>query len=163
LEVSAQRLEGLIDNERAESDNVFADSVPFRDMKGLLPWPTGGEITLTFGRIKNLDSHTYTRHRGFDFKAPAGTEIRAVHDASVIYCDWFRGYGKLVILLHDDGYNSVYAHCSEILVQKGDLVRAGQPIALIGETGSLKGPFLYFEIRENAKPVDPALWLQRRN
>ena len=163
LEASAQRLEGLIDNERAESGNVFADSVPFRNMKGLLPWPTDGEISLAFGRIKNPDSNTYTRHRGYDLKAPAGTEIRAVHDASVIYCDWFRGYGKLVILLHDDGYNSVYAHCSEILVQKGDLVRAGQPIAFIGETGSLKGPFLYFEIREDGKPVDPALWLQRRN
>jgi septal ring factor EnvC (AmiA/AmiB activator) len=163
LEASAQRLEGLIDSQRTESDHLFPDSVPFRDMKGLLPWPADGELTLTFGRIKNPGSNTYTRHRGFDFEAPAGTEIRSVHDASVIYCDWFRGYGKLVILSHDGGYSSVYAHCSEILVQKGDLVRAGQPIALIGETGSLKGPFLYFEIRENGKPVDPDLWLQRRN
>jgi septal ring factor EnvC (AmiA/AmiB activator) len=163
LEASAERLEGLINEELGGSSSVFADSVPFRDMKGLLPWPTQGEITLTFGRIKNPGSDTYTRHRGFDFEAPAGTEIKAVHDASVVYCDWFRGYGKLVILSHDGGYSSVYAHCSQILVQKGDLVRAGHPIALIGETGSLKGPFLYFEIRENGTPVDPALWLQRRN
>ncbi len=163
LEASARRLETLLEEQRKSSDGVFADSVPFRDMKGLLPWPIGGDVVLGFGRIKNPDSHTYTRHRGLDLEATVGTEVRAVHDATVVYCDWFRGYGKIVILSHGGGYNSVYAHCSEILVRKGDVVRAGLPVALAGETGSLKGPFLYFEIREGGKPVDPALWLQRRN
>ncbi len=163
LDVSAKRLESMIESQREEDSGIFAESVPFRDMKGLLPWPTDGEIMATFGRTKNPESNTYTRHRGLDFSAPAGSLIRAVHDASVAYCDWFRGYGKLVILSHGGGYSSVYAHCSEISVQKGDLVRAGQPIAFVGETGSLKGPFLYFEVRENGRPVDPSLWLQRRN
>jgi septal ring factor EnvC (AmiA/AmiB activator) len=163
LETSAHRLETLIDEDRKSADSVFTDSVPFRDMKGLLPWPVGGNATLGFGRVKNPDSHTYTRHRGLDLEAAVGTEVRAVHDATVVYSDWFRGYGKIVILSHGGGYNSVYAHCSEVLVQKGDIVRAGLPVALAGETGSLKGPFLYFEIREDGKPVDPALWLQRRN
>lgn len=163
LETSARRLEALLEEQHRGVAGVFADSVPFRDMKGLLPWPTDARISLGFGRVKNPDSHTYTRHRGLDLGAAIGDEIRAVHDAKVVYSDWFRGYGKLVILTHGEGYNSVYAHCSEILVQKGDLVRAGRPVALAGETGSLKGPFLYFEIREDGRPVDPALWLQRRN
>jgi septal ring factor EnvC (AmiA/AmiB activator) len=163
LETSAKRLETVIEEQRKSNDSVFADSAPFRDLKGLLPWPVDGRVTLGFGRIKNADSHTYTRHRGLDFEAMVGTEIRAIHDATVVYSDWFRGYGKIVILSHGGGYNSVYAHCSEILVQKGDVVRAGLPVALAGETGSLKGPFLYFELREGGKPVDPALWLQRRN
>jgi septal ring factor EnvC (AmiA/AmiB activator) len=163
LDASAKRLESMIESRREEDVGIFAESVPFRDMKGLLPWPTGGEITATYGRTKNPGSNTYTRHRGLDLSAPAGSQIRAIHDASIAYGDWFRGYGKLVILSHGGGYSSVYAHCSEIYVKKGDLVRAGQPIALVGETGSLKGPFLYFEVRENGKPVDPSLWLQRRN
>lgn len=162
LEASTQRLQSMMEAEREEELFVFDGSVPFRDMKGLLPWPVDGEIAVPYGRIKNPDSPTYTRHRGVDFAAPAGSQIRAVHDASVVYCDWFRGYGKLVILDHGGGYNSIYAHCSDILVEKGNLVRAGHPIALVGDTGSLKGPFLYFEIREQGRPVDPALWLQRR-
>ena len=163
LEASSTRLRELIETQPGKSRGVFAGSAPFREMKGLLPWPADGEITVPFGRIKNPGSSTYTRHRGLDFSAPEGAVITAVHDAAVIYCDWFRGYGKLVILDHGDGYSSVYAHCLDILVSKGDLVRAGQPIASVGETGSLKGPFLYFELREHGQPVDPALWLQRRN
>jgi septal ring factor EnvC (AmiA/AmiB activator) len=162
LETSARNLQELIDSQRAETQALPAASVPFREMKGLLPWPTTGEMTLPFGRIRNPGSDTYTRHLGVDISAEAGSEIRAVHQGVVAYCDWFRGYGKLVILDHGGGYNSIYSHCSEILVKKGDPVSAGQPIALVGETGSIKGSFLYFEIRENGQPVDPAVWLQRR-
>jgi septal ring factor EnvC (AmiA/AmiB activator) len=163
LDASARRLENLMEDQAQESTGIFADSVPFREMKGLLFGPTDGEITVGYGRIKNPGSNTYTRHRGLDFVASAGMPIRAVHDAKVVYSDWFRGYGKLIILSHGGGYNTVYAHCSKIFAKKGDLVRAGQKIALVGETGSLKGPFLYFEVRENGKPVDPAPWLQRRS
>jgi septal ring factor EnvC (AmiA/AmiB activator) len=163
LEASARRLQDMVETERGQGLLVFAESVPFRDMKGLLPWPADGEIAVPYGGVRNPDSPTYVRRRGIDFSAPAGSQISAIHDASVAYCDWFRGYGKLVILDHGGGYNSVYAHCSDILVEKGNLVRAGHPIALVGDTGSLKGSFLYFEIREQGRPVDPAFWLQRRN
>jgi septal ring factor EnvC (AmiA/AmiB activator)/cell division protein FtsX len=163
LGTSARRLQEMIESQRGAEQSIFPGSVPFRTMKGLLPWPVMGEVTVAFGRLRNPGSSTYTRHLGVDISAGAGSEIRAIHDALVVYSDWFRGYGKLVILDHGDGYNSVYAHCSEIFVQKDDSVRAGQIIAKVGETGSLKGPLLYFEIRENGQPVDPAIWLQRRN
>jgi septal ring factor EnvC (AmiA/AmiB activator) len=163
LEVSARNLQEMIAEQRTTREPVPADSVPFREMKGLLPWPADGEITVPFGRVRNPDSNTYIRHYGIDISAAAGTEIRAIHEGAVAYSDWFRGYGKLVILEHGAEYNSVYAHCSELLVQKGTFVKAGQPIAFVGETGSLKGPFLYFEIREHGQPVDPVEWLQRRS
>ncbi len=163
LEASARNLQDFIEKQRAEAQPALTGAVPFGEMRGLLPWPTEGEITVPFGRVRNPDSGTFTRHLGVDISGSVGSQIRAIHDAIVAYCDWFRGYGKLVILDHGDGYNSIYSHCSEILVRKGDHVKGGQPIALVGETGSLKGPFLYFEIREHGDPVDPAVWLQRRN
>ncbi|MBI5118423.1 peptidoglycan DD-metalloendopeptidase family protein [Candidatus Poribacteria bacterium] len=163
LEASAHKLQDLIEAQRGVQRPLLAGSAPFREMKGLLPWPVKGEVSAPFGRMKNSDSPTFTRHLGIDITAPAGTEIRAIHDAVVVYSDWFKGYGKLVIMDHGDGYSSVYAHCSEIMVRRGATARAGQAIALIGETGSLKGPFLYFEIRENGTPVDPIDWLQRRS
>lgn len=162
LEASSRNLQQLIESSKTASQPALAASVPFREMKGVLPWPTQGEVVAGFGRIQNPDSQTYTRHLGIDISASAGSEIRAIHDGVVVYCDWFRGYGKLVILDHGDGYNSIYSHCSEVFVKKGDVVRAGMPLGLVGETGSLKGPYLYFEIRENGQPVDPLDWLQRR-
>lgn len=163
LEISAKRLQELIEIQHEEKKSILPGWAPFREMKSLLPWPVSGEVTVPFGRLRNPDSPTYKRHLGADISAAAGSEIRAIHGAVVVYCDWFRGYGKLVILDHGDGYNSVYAHCSDILVKKGEMVKAGRPIALVGETGSLRGAVLYFEIRENGQPVDPAVWLQRRN
>ncbi|RJP66752.1 MAG: FtsX-like permease family protein [Candidatus Abyssobacteria bacterium SURF_17] len=163
LEASARNLQELIEAQRAQPQPLLAGSVPFREMKGLLPWPVDGEVSAPFGRSKNPDSTTYVRHSGIDIIAPMGGRVRAIHDAVIAYCDWFRGYGKLVIMDHSDGYTSVYAHCSSILVKQGDMVKGGQPIALVGDTGSLKGPFLYFEIREHGQPVDPAIWLQRRS
>jgi septal ring factor EnvC (AmiA/AmiB activator) len=162
LETSSRNLQQLIESSKAKSVSALASSVPFREMKGLLPWPTDGEVIAAFGRIQNPNSSTYTRHLGIDISAPAGSGIRAVHDGLVVYCDWFRGYGKLVILDHGSGYSSIYSHCSEVLVNKGEFVRAGVPLGLVGETGSLKGPCLYFELRENGQPVDPLAWLQRR-
>jgi septal ring factor EnvC (AmiA/AmiB activator) len=165
LEASSRNLQRLIDSTQPQqhAPGSVPASVPFREMKGLLLWPAEGEVIAPFGRIQNPDSQTYTRHLGIDISSPAGHEIRVIHDGVVIYCDWFRGYGKLVILDHGDGYSSIYSHCSETLVKKGDFIRAGSPLGFVGETGSLKGPFLYFEIRENGQPVDPLVWLQRRN
>jgi len=80
----------------------------------------------------------------------------------VRFADWFRGYGKLVILDHGDDYFSVSGHLAEILVGVGDRVSEGQPIGSVGETGSLSGPSLYFEIRRGAEPLDPAEWLNLR-
>ena len=90
---------------------------------------------------------------------PLGQQIQVVHDGTVLYADWFRGYGKLIIVDHGEEFYSLYAHASDLLVQVGDAVRVGQLIARVGETGSLEGPQLYFEVRYRGEPQDPLAWL----
>jgi len=89
--------------------------------------------------------------------------IRAVYGGTVLYRGWLKGYGNLIILDHGTGYYTLYAHASELLVAEGDRVKAGQGIARVGETGSLAGPRLYFEIRYQGRPEDPEQWLRRRS
>jgi septal ring factor EnvC (AmiA/AmiB activator) len=98
-----------------------------------------------------------------DIEAREGAPIRAVHAGSVLYRGWLRGYGNLIILDHGSGYYTLYAHASELLVDEGDRVMAGQAIARVGETGSLAGPRLYFEVRYQGRAEDPAEWLRRRS
>jgi len=163
LRTTAGSLQEMVDAWGEQNGNGGAGSAPFREMKGLLPWPTKGKTKVPFGRVRNSASPTYTQHYGIDIEVPAGSEVRAVHNGMVAYCDRFVVYGKLLIVDHANKYYSVYAHCADILVQKGDLVKAGQTVASVGKTGSPKKPFLYFEIREDGRPVDPTAWLQRRN
>ena len=80
----------------------------------------------------------------------------------VVYTGWFKGYGNLIILDHGNDYYTLYAHVAEILVKEGDDVRQAQRIATVGETGSLAGPRLYFEVRYQGKPQDPEQWLRQR-
>ncbi|RME20690.1 MAG: M23 family metallopeptidase, partial [Deltaproteobacteria bacterium] len=103
---------------------------------------------------------TVTVHHGLDLKAPAGSPVRAVYSGKVVFADWFEGYGLMVVIDHGGGYFSLYAHLDRLEVSKGQKVRKGQLLGGVGETGSLKGPYLYFEIRNRGKPVDPAKWIR---
>jgi len=88
--------------------------------------------------------------------------IQAIHAGKVVYADYFEGYGNLLIVDHGMTYYSLYGHCSEFMVSPGDIIKAEQPIALVGDSGSLKGRCLYFEIRFKTKALDPLKWLNRR-
>ena len=103
-----------------------------------------------------------TFNRGIEIAAPEGKDIVAVAEGSVIYADWFKGYGRLIILDHGGGYFTLYAHASEVLIRPGESVSRGQVIGKVGDTGSLEGPQLYFELRHKGKPQDPLAWLQPR-
>ena len=94
--------------------------------------------------------------------AAPGTEVRAVFGGTVLFAQWFKGYGNLLIIDHGMTYYSLYGHCSEFLARVGDMVTANQPVALVGDTGSLHGECLYFEIRYKTKALDPLQWLGRR-
>ncbi len=100
---------------------------------------------------------------GIQIAAPAGTPIRAVAKGLVRYADWFKGYGKLVILDHGKGYYSLYAQAAELNVAEGTEVAQGQILGTVGDTGSLYadqwGTSLYFEIRHDGLPEDPVRWL----
>ncbi|MCI0410855.1 MAG: M23 family metallopeptidase, partial [Acidobacteria bacterium] len=99
---------------------------------------------------------------GLDLSVAEGEPIRAVYEGVVAFSDWFKGYGNLIVLEHGDGFMSVYAHASDRLVSTGDRVSGGQVIARAGDTGSLDGPKLYFEIIKDGKPENPVGWLTRR-
>jgi murein DD-endopeptidase MepM/ murein hydrolase activator NlpD len=105
---------------------------------------------------------TRTFRNGVDIEAAEGTEVQAVYAGQAVYTGWFKGYGNLIILDHGNDYYTLYAHVSDILVREGDDVRQGQRIGTVGDTGSLAGPRLYFEVRYQSKPQDPADWLRDR-
>lgn len=132
--------------------------------RGKIPWPVSGEILpeYSFGRHKNKEFNAVVDNSGIQIKAPLGTPFRSVAGGLVRYADWFKGYGKLVILDHGEGYYSLYAQASELNVSEGQRVTAGQIIGAVGDTGSLVGSCLYFEIRKNGVPQDPLRWLSRR-
>ena len=131
----------------------------FASLKGRLPWPTGGALASTFGRQEHARYKTVTFNHGIEINAPGGQKIVSVADGVVLYADWFKGYGRLIVLDHGDGYYTVYAHAAEILVKMGDHVAKGQTIGSVGNTGSVAGSQLYFEVRYRGGPQDPVAWL----
>jgi septal ring factor EnvC (AmiA/AmiB activator) len=130
--------------------------------RGHLAWPVPGEVTQHFGRQKNVQFKEVVDNSGIQIQAKAGTPIKAVASGKVRFADWFKGYGKLVILDHGEGYYSLYAQASELTVAEGQTVAPGQVIGAVGDTGSLVGDSLYFEIRKNGIPQDPLHWLKPR-
>ncbi len=138
------------------------DDGRFERLKGKLPWPAVGPLASTFGRQEHPKFRTVTFNRGIEIAAAEGRDIVAVADGTVIYADWFKGYGQLIILDHGGGYFTLYAHASQILARAGETVSRGQVIGRVGDTGSLEGPQLYFELRHKGKPQDPLAWLTPR-
>ncbi|MGI5861829.1 MAG: murein hydrolase activator EnvC family protein [Myxococcales bacterium] len=135
------------------------DGEGFAKLKGRLPFPTDGYIEVGFGKVLNPKFNTVTFQNGLDFRAPEGTDVKAVAAGTVVHASAFRGYGNLVIIDHGDGYHTLYAHLASIGPQVGEAVEAGAVLGQVGDTGSLKGAYLYFELRKKGKPIDPKEWL----
>ena len=130
--------------------------------KGLLERPGRGRVIAGFGTVVHPRFHTEVPHPGWDIEAPFGSDISSVFDGQVVFADWMRGYGLTAIVDHGGGVLSIYAHASVLLVQSGETVSAGETLGKVGDTGSLRGPFLYFELRIDGRPVDPQSWLRGR-
>jgi septal ring factor EnvC (AmiA/AmiB activator) len=131
----------------------------FASLQGALEAPVAAPIVSEFGRVVDTEFQTETYRKGVDFGARQGTPVRAVAGGRVGFAGWFRGYGRLVILDHGDDYFTISGHLDTIAVEVGEAVRAGQVIGTVGETGSLVGPRLYFEIRCAGRSLDPRRWL----
>jgi septal ring factor EnvC (AmiA/AmiB activator) len=129
--------------------------------RGKLPMPASGPITVGFGKVVNPKFNTVTVQNGVDVEAPAGSPVRAVAPGRVVHAGWFKGYGNLVIVDHGEGYHTLVAHLAAMRTAMGEEVEAGDVLGTVGDSGSLKGPYLYFEIREKGRPVDPKPWLGR--
>lgn len=163
LSDSAEELQKLLTKIVAQQWVLPAAWVPLYERKGQLAWPLEGRVITAFGFERNPHFNTVVMNKGVEI-APAKDRslVLAVHPGKVVYADYFQGYGNLLIVDHGMTYYTLYGHCSEFLAAVGDMVRTGQPVAVVGDTGSLKGECLYFEVRYKTKALDPLQWLKRR-
>lgn len=129
---------------------------PFANAKGKLPWPVNGRLVARYGTPRGEDART--KWDGVLIGASAGSQVRAVHGGRVVFADWLRGSGLLVILDHGNGYLTLYGHNQSLLKDAGDIVKAGDPIATVGTSGGQDTPALYFAIRQQGRASDPAQW-----
>jgi len=161
LKVRAQQLLILIEKLLKEEISFPISLIPLYEKKGELPWPIEGKVVTEFGLQRHPQFKTTTMNNGIEISPKKNYVIvRAIHPGKVVYSDYFQGYGNLIIIDHGMSYYSLYGHCSEILLKKGDLVKAEHPIALVGDIGSLEGDSVYFEIRFKTKPLNPLQWLK---
>ena len=131
---------------------------PFRELRGRLPWPVAGRQENRFGTPRQGSD---LRWQGVTISAREGDPVRAIHNGRVVFADWLRGSGLLIIVDHGDGYLSLYAHNQTLTKSVGDVVKAGDAIATVGNTGGEQQAGLYFEIRHKGVPADPAAWCRR--
>ncbi len=132
----------------------------FKALKGLLKMPVKGKIVSLFGAHKNAEYNVMSFQSGINIKAEKGEPIHSVFAGNVIFADWFKGYGNMIIIDHGDHYYTLYAHAEELFKTKGNSVESMEVIGTVGDTGSMTGPGLHFEIRYHGKPVDPLKWLK---
>jgi septal ring factor EnvC (AmiA/AmiB activator) len=166
LERSASRVDSLLRELEARRRALAmrpptAPGAP-RGAKGALPWPADGPVVSYFGRQKHPTFNTYVQRKGIEIRTTEGSFIHAVMAGTVVYADWLKGYGLVIILDHGNGFFSLYAHASKILAKVGQQVAEGHPIGETGDTGVTGENTLYFELREGAEPVDPLQWLAKR-
>jgi murein hydrolase activator len=142
-----------------ESQKV--DMTGFEKWRGRLPSPVeGAKLETPFGLRRDPRFGTMTRHQGVDLVAPRGTPVKAIYPGKVVFAEMFQGYGLLAIVDHGARYYSLYAHLDRLLVETGKLVVQGQALGMLGDTGSLQGPVLYFEVREGGRAVNPESWVR---
>ncbi|MBA1320166.1 murein hydrolase activator EnvC family protein [Pseudomonas plecoglossicida] len=128
----------------------------FSAARGKLPWPVNGRLLARFGDARGGDARA--KWDGVMISASSGTQVRAVHGGRVVFADWLRGAGLLVILDHGNGYLSLYGHNQRLLKSAGDVVKAGEAISTVGDSGGQESAGLYFAIRQQGRPSDPAQW-----
>jgi septal ring factor EnvC (AmiA/AmiB activator) len=169
MEAAAQRLEKMMDeiSRRAmikprEAPSPRSPGAGLDALRGKLDWPTQGRVTAPFGKYQHPEFAAEVVRKGIDIDAPIGEEIKAVEKGTVVYADRFSGYGKMVIVDHGERYYTIYGHLSEILKKTGDEVRRGEVLGRAGDSDSLAGAKLYFEMRKDGRSVDPVPWFKKQ-
>jgi septal ring factor EnvC (AmiA/AmiB activator) len=156
LQDAHQRLEATL---TADDGRIAVPALPIAPFRGVLDWPARGTVLTRFGTAVSRGDAAVIR-QGVELSMNEGTGVRAVHDGRVAFADTFTGFGRLVIIEHGPESHSLYGYLSTIDVAPGALVRARD---LVGTTGRAPAgpPALYFELRIDARPVDPLQWLKR--
>lgn len=160
LEEKARRLQRLVDNLSQQKRGVAPGVTDIRTVQGALEWPVRGKVIERFGRQRNPKFATYTVNNGLKIEAAPNTQVRAVFQGTVLFSQWFKGYGNLIILDHGNRVFSLYGNLKQSGVATGDRIATGQPIAGVGESEDAAGGHLYFEIRNDNRPEDPQKWLR---
>ena len=135
--------------------------IPLYEKKGRLEWPIRGKIVSRFGKQRHPRFNTVTINNGIEIAPKSDRTVRSIHSGSVVFADYFPGYGNLLIIDHGLSYVSLYGHCSKFLRKMGDIVQAGDSIAEVGDISSLKGITLCFEIRFKRDALNPLKWLKK--
>jgi len=159
LEEKAKRLERLIDVLSRQSSGTTVQE-DIRTVAGALGWPVQGRVIEAFGRQVDPKFSTITFNNGLKIAAAPGTDVHAIFPGTVLFSQWFKGYGNLIILDHGNRVFSLYGNLKSPAVTVGDRVSAGQAIAGVGEAEEAQAGYLYFEIRQDNKPEDPQKWLR---
>ena len=155
------RLEQLLSRLQSRLANIPipGDATPFSEMRGKLLMPVQGRVAHRFGQRRNQGRMKW---QGVLIDAPEGDPVYAVHYGRVVFSDWLRGFGLLLIISHGDGYMSLYGHNQVLYRETGDWVAAGHVVATVGDSGGQNRAGLYFEIRIDGKPSDPQQWCLAR-
>jgi len=162
---AANDLDGKIKSLNSDMETLGAEKnkpqLAFSAHKGLLIIPVKGRIISLFGPYKNRKYNITNFRSGIDIKADKGEPVRSVFQGQVLYSNWFKGYGNMIIIDHGNNYYTIYAHLEEAFKSKGDAVETREVIATVGDTGSMEGAKLYFEVRYHGKPENPLVWLKK--
>ncbi len=157
LQRNENRLSQLVEKLANVLPNTQPDSVAFKSLKGKLALPVKGKVRNKFGARRPEGTMTWT---GWFLRAAPNQPVKAVAAGQVVYADWLRGFGNLLIIDHGQGYMSLYGNNETLYKQVGDSLRSGDTIAAVGSSGGNEDSGLYFELRFEGKPFDPGKWVR---
>jgi septal ring factor EnvC (AmiA/AmiB activator) len=157
-----QKIRSLDKTPPVPTVSAHPSSDGFLALKGVLPMPVEGKVVAPFGYHRDQGPyHVKSFQSGVNIMADLGAPVQALYDGRVIYASWFKGYGNMMIIDHGEHYYTLSAQLEQLLKERGDTVRTGEVVGTVGDTATLSGPGLYFEIRHYGKPVDPVLWFRK--
>jgi len=163
LKNDEKKLQNLLEQLRAAvvaDTRTRGNTAQFENLTKQLNWPVDGRISRKFGAVRGDSTFTW---RGVILEAPAGTAVHAISDGRVIFADWFQHLGLLLIIDHGNGYMSLYGQNQTLFKAIGDWVAGNEIVAGVGDSGGRNVNALYFEVRHNGVPQDPARWCQKPN
>jgi len=155
-ETRLQNLLVQIQQQALQKAKVNSRKKPFQSRKGKMNWPTKGSFKARFGSKKRGG----LQWDGVLISAPEGEDVKAVYHGKVVFSDWLRGFGLMLILDHGDGYMTLYGHNQSLSKQVGELVSTNEVVAVLGDSGGQTDPGVYFAMRHNGVPVNPAKWFK---
>ena len=155
------KLDQHIADMEKNSNQSALNVLSFEDYKGKLLLPVNGSIITKYGHSRKGKYNSFTFQKGIDIKVERGEPVKSIFKGEVLFASWLKSYGNLIIIDHGDNFYTLYAHVEDLFKQKGDSVETGEVIATAGDTGSIKGVCLHFEVRHHGVPVNPMKWFKK--